>query len=485
MKKMKKLLAILMTMAMVMGLSITGFAAGDTATITINNAGNGKFAVVQVIEEDFTKDTGWDFVDGYAQYFTDEDAFNTEDTQAIIKGMIYAQNPDASEAEEIEDFDTKYAAALNEVYNTLNDTNTQESSFTVDEAGVWVIRGFEKNYNYSPMAAYVGFSYESGKPSGLLDAEEINAKKAPTYVEKSNDDADKIVEINKPVTYTIKSTVPFVPETETNGKYVVKDTITGAKYDVDENGELTVNVVIDGVDYNVPAKVTPSPITEADDGRTTQGFELDLSTILTNNVYANKTIILTYTAIVTDLKVGNDVKVGNGENDSKFGTDSDPLTSGKVTLTKKNTEGDTLEGAVFNLVKKSGDDILYAVVVDDTLVRWSDDVKDATQLTTGVGGTLVVKGLEPEDDTFTYEFDEIQAPNGYSINDTNAEVNWGETPSDTDEDGLYDATAEMTDTKLASLPGTGGMGTTLFTIAGCVIMISAAGLFFATRKKAN
>ena len=45
----------------------------------------------------------------------------------------------------------------------------------------------------------------------------------------------------------------------------------------------------------------------------------------------------------------------------------------------------------------------------------------------------------------------------------------------------------MTDTKLTALPlpGTGGMGTTLFTIAGCVIMISAAGLFFATRKKAN
>ena len=41
------------------------------------------------------------------------------------------------------------------------------------------------------------------------------------------------------------------------------------------------------------------------------------------------------------------------------------------------------------------------------------------------------------------------------------------------------------DTKVSSLPETGGMGTTLFTIAGCVIMISAAGLFFATRKKAN
>lgn len=488
MKKMKKLFAILMTMAMVMGLGITGFAAGTTATITINNAGSGRFAVVQVIKEDPTKDTGWDFVEGYAQYFTAEEAFDTEDTQAIIKGMIYAQNSAATEGQEIENFDTKYATALNNVYSTLEDEDAiNGSSIEVNKAGVWVIRGFEENYSYSPMAAYVGFNYESGKPSGLLDAEEINAKKAPTYVEKSNDDADKVVEINKPVTYTITSTVPFVPETDVNRKYIVKDTITGARYDVDENNKFLVNVAIEGEDYNTPVEVTPTELTSASDGRKTQSFTLDLSTILTNNAYANKTIILTYTAIVTDLEIGNNVTVGNGKNDSEFGTDSDPLTSGKVTLTKKNTEGETLKDAVFNLVKKTGDDTLYAVVDTNTniLIRWSDNVDDATPLTTGDNGTLVVKGLEPNDNTFSYEFDEIQAPDGYSINDTNAEVEWGENPTDSDSDKLIDATAEMTDTKLASLPGTGGMGTTLFTIAGCVIMISAAGLFFATRKKAN
>ena len=40
-------------------------------------------------------------------------------------------------------------------------------------------------------------------------------------------------------------------------------------------------------------------------------------------------------------------------------------------------------------------------------------------------------------------------------------------------------------TKLASLPSTGGIGTTIFTIGGCAIMIVAAGLFFATRRKAE
>ena len=44
---------------------------------------------------------------------------------------------------------------------------------------------------------------------------------------------------------------------------------------------------------------------------------------------------------------------------------------------------------------------------------------------------------------------------------------------------------EYEDTKLSSLPSTGGIGTTIFTIAGCVIMIAAAGLFFANRKKSD
>ena len=38
-------------------------------------------------------------------------------------------------------------------------------------------------------------------------------------------------------------------------------------------------------------------------------------------------------------------------------------------------------------------------------------------------------------------------------------------------------------TKISSLPSTGGIGTTIFTIGGCAIMILAAGLYFASRRK--
>ena len=43
--------------------------------------------------------------------------------------------------------------------------------------------------------------------------------------------------------------------------------------------------------------------------------------------------------------------------------------------------------------------------------------------------------------------------------------------------------AEILNTALQALPSTGGIGTTIFTIGGCAIMIIAAGLFFASRRK--
>ena len=49
-------------------------------------------------------------------------------------------------------------------------------------------------------------------------------------------------------------------------------------------------------------------------------------------------------------------------------------------------------------------------------------------------------------------------------------------------------TTEVTDvvnTKLGTLPSTGGMGTYLFTIIGVVVMAGAAGAFFMSRRKGS
>ena len=495
MRKVRKVMALLLTLAMVMGMSLTTFAEGTTADITITNAGNGKFAAIQVIKPSETKDTGWDFVNNYAKYF--KEAFDTEDTQSIIKGMIYAQNPKATEGQAISDFDAKYASALNAIYATIKDEDCKDlSPISVNAAGVWVIKGGGTGYSYSPMAAYVGFSYESGKPSGILDATDINAKKAPTTITKSNDDEDKVVEIGKEVTYTVTGTVPYVPVTANNRYYKITDQISGAEYNVPEgSAELNVNVKIGSAPqyaYEHTYSVKPADVTDSDTGeKTGETFTLDLTSILGTkennnaNKYANSPITITYSAIVKDLKIGNTVIAGDGTNTGKdkYGSDEDKLISGIVTLTKKDAEDESIKlpGAVFNLIKKENNKTYYAIVEGTnpyTLTGWTEDDSQASKLETNDNSQIVVNGLEKD---VNYEFDEIEAPDGYSINDINSNITWGNVDSNLDTP--VTGTSSMTDTKLAELPGTGGIGTTIFTIGGCVIMIAAAGLYFASRRK--
>lgn len=63
MKKMRKIFAVLLTLAMVFGMSMTSFAATkDTATITVNNADKATLTYAQVIKADQSTETGWAFV---------------------------------------------------------------------------------------------------------------------------------------------------------------------------------------------------------------------------------------------------------------------------------------------------------------------------------------------------------------------------------------------------------------------------------------
>ena len=78
-------------------------------------------------------------------------------------------------------------------------------------------------------------------------------------------------------------------------------------------------------------------------------------------------------------------------------------------------------------------------------------------------------------------FTETKAPEGYSI--AQNVLNDVEITADKENVDRVDG-LDYPNTKLSSLPSTGGIGTTIFTIGGCAIMIIAAALFFASRRKA-
>lgn len=152
-------------------------------------------------------------------------------------------------------------------------------------------------------------------------------------------------------------------------------------------------------------------------------------------------------------------------------------------------------------------------------VRYQQGGKDYPVVSSTAAGQIELKGLAAG----TYYIKETKAPAGYSVNATPVKVEitdlefndndeltgWtikvnndkvasfayatnqgGQTKfvrsdSITNEGTEFVNGYNILNTKITELPATGGIGTTIFTIVGCGIMIAAAGLFFASRRKEN
>ena len=331
------------------------------------------------------------------------------------------------------------------------------------------------------MAAYIKFTYnESGEADGIAPGDlanataTINAKKVDTKIEKENN-TDKVVEIGDEVTYTVTTTVPFIEEKVTNVVYTITDVISGAEYAATDN-KLVVNV-----EYGVVKTTKTVDVTVDGDGN--QTFTVDLSDIAANRNNANAQLTISYTAIVTSTVVNNTAVPNDGKNE--FTPAVDLIYTGSLEMTKyAEDEETTLEGAQFVVYKNEGETKQYALfaVVEGNLVlngfttSRDEAINHANKVVTGADGKVTVYGL---DDSETYYFDEVVAPAGYSINEEDKAGVWDVDSPVTAKVG----STSMIDTKLNALPSTGGIGTTIFTIGGCAIMVAAAYMFFASRRR--
>lgn len=500
MKKMRKIFAVLLTLAMVIAMSIPTFAAEKSATITVTGLDeNATVTYKQIIEPDVTTATGWKFTDPVdAKVFSD--TLSEQDIIWKLLKMNSGSEKMTNEPDNVVAYSAKeFATAIGKISTsaTVNDKSGQPKkagdagviSWTVDKAGVYVVNaysefenGAQTKYTYSPMAAYVSFN-EYNKDTGLpttLDNATITAKSSSIDITKENNETDKVVEVGKVVKYTVKTKIPYSNDATPIKKFEVTDTINGAEYVTTEEEDkkiLTLSLTVGSETKEVEVEVNNN------------SFTLDLSSYLTNNEHANQSVVIRYSAKVTGTVVNNTVQWEDGNNHSQTATDT--LYTGTVTLTKTGEKDAKLENAEFVLVRKDKDTTKYAVAdkatdkAEYTVTSWAAEQKDATTLTTDADGNIVVKGLDDSTDQMTYEFKETKAPEGYSINETNAQVEWAKEGTDGAAATNRTGAASMTDTKLNALPSTGGIGTTIFTIAGCAIMVAAAGLFFASRKRTS
>ena len=475
MSKVKRILSVIMAMVMVLAMSVPTFAAGENATITLKRFDKAnKVEYMQIIQKDETKTSGWAFTNGAGKCFTE--AFELTDSedaqQQVIWGLIkYNDNsvklPTGVTA--VTATAAKIDLALSKVAALTGFTVAKnKESIEVNAAGVYAIKAEETGFTYKTATAYVGF----GEPYPTLTGAEVTAKKSPTSVDKIVADDDHVVAIGDIVTYKIEAYVPFIDAANTDNRtFTITDKITGADYYLAGPNSVN-NVTMVGKDGQV------GTIVVNEDGK---GFTIDLSELVadTSNPNAGKKITVTYTAKVKELTVEN--TAGSHTADATYGGNNVPvkLFTGEITLLKygDSDEANVLKDAEFEVSKDEAATPLKFKLQENGNYRYAPDAEDAsTVVKTNAEGKIVVEGLN----VGTYHFKETKAPEGYSINTDGKDITLTQTGVAT---AIVKASGKLNDTKLNALPSTGGIGTTIFTIGGCAIMIVAAGLFFATRRK--
>ncbi|MBP3262039.1 SpaH/EbpB family LPXTG-anchored major pilin [Pseudobutyrivibrio sp.] len=478
MNKMKKIIAFALMMVMMMAMSVTAFAA--EATITVENADNATLTYAQVIVADQTTSSGWEIVSGYEAAFQKLPGMeNVTDTQKLIEA--YENAKESEKAEALANIST------NKVFT---------NGMTVTSAGLYVINATEEGFTYKTMAAYVGFDEKTGEQKGLTPAT-LKAKKEPTQVGKTAD--EKYVEINDEITYTLKSTIPYVPEDKIDGDtttssevtlFAINDKMTGGKYKVETEGENAGKLAVK-ISYGTTEKTVYVDVVN-------NGFKLNLSELVNKqNTNANLELTAKYTAIATSLEINNNAYPTVLNHDYDIDKDSKDITtkitsfSGKINLVKvdaKNTST-KLAGAEFVIGKKNTDgSVVYAKLENGQLVGWTSNKEangeeaGASHITTDENGEAGAAGFDK--DITTYFVEEVVAPQGYALNNTKYPIKWNESVAiEAVQEGTTDSA--IPNTKLGQLPFTGGMGTTIFTVLGVALMAIAAALYFATKKTAK
>lgn len=346
--------------------------------------------------------------------------------------------------------------------------NTTSCDFTDLEVGAYLITASGNTTSYTVMGTG---TYDYDKDSNLIKpvSKEISAKgETYTVVKTLKDSKQTFVIKGETVTFNIDTVFPSYDDDNTNRTFTITDTPTGMKV-------TGVKVFVGGSELTENDDYTINGL-GLKDTDVTVSFTSDY--IGTSNAHAAAAVRVEVTAVVTS----DDGTYSNKATSDYDSTPSEVVgTSGSITINKTDdkTTPNPLTGAKFSI--KKGDTTLefveleagvYTLYTDDTVIP--EGKEKVTDVTVNENGSVTVKGLGAGE----YVITETLAPEGYSINNN--------IPNVTLEKGEHqNRTIQVKDSKLSALPSTGGIGTTIFTIAGCVIMIAAAGLFFASRKKSD
>ena len=517
MKKMKKILAIVLTFVMVIGMSMAVFAQtgvkptnSDTATASVTNVeATATVTAYQIVKANYNSA-------GFTGY-------------SAVEGVSLA-NPLAPTSDEITTIAKGTLSSLQSVKMTGGAT-TGLTTFTASlTPGYWmVLVTGSVNEVYNPMLIGVYYSVsgsDNTMSSDPVDAnsnwtlETINAyaKSTAPEIDKTIVGGEKDVAIGDTVNFRIDTAIPSYSKQYKSVQVKVSDTLS-AGLTLNQN---SINVKVNSNEVN--AGIETYTIT-----KTASGFEISFASAYAM-ANSGKSVAVTYSAVLnnnaginfdantntakltyTNNPDGSTREVSDRTYTYTFGIDAKLNGSSNETWNKITQE--LIKGEMVKETVQGGTEEVFKPLAGATFTLTNKDTSKVYTATSAANGALTFTGL----DAGTYTLVETAAPQGYTVNTAQIPVVISATYNDdgtlksysvtvdnkatstyeatyTGEtivnrtitsivEGTGNASTQIKNTKITNLPSTGGIGTAIFTIGGCLIMIFAAGIFLTGRKK--
>ena len=461
MKLARRLVTLAIVLAMVMAFMIPSAMAAGSGTIKIENTVAGKeYSIYKVFDATYSGTNVVYTYDGSNATFLAalQAATSPFDVALNTAGTYNVTLKTGADAAAVSDFLTANKANLGTATTKNGDGNTV------------TVNGLDYGYYYITTTTGANVTIDSVAPTAtVIDKNTVveNVTKTANATEAS---------IGETINYTLTGTISRYNGQDRVETLVFTDTMAKS---LTPNNDIVVKVA--GVTLTKDTDYTVATSTGANDSTVTVitltvstqtgsedavfKFENGAAYEITYSAVVNENVLTTAATNKVDLKVNGTTDVGATDPEVSVKTY-------KITLTKEDANNATkkLAGAKFKLYDAAtgGNEIKVVLVSGtgdatstvDNVYRIAKSGETGVDMVTGTTGIIVIQGLGNGD----YYFEETEAPAGYNKLTARTPVT-----SIASADGAI-TVQNNTGTEL---PSTGGMGTTIFYIAGSLMFLGA------------